>query len=222
MTHAPTPLGVIVSPQPIFRFGIKELLILAGIQLAHEAASADSGLHALRRVQPQVLVLDMKTPERPGDKEQHLDVSWIRKFHEGCPAAALLCLTDIDRYGLTAFEHGATAYLKKDCQLQEFHDALFAAVRGQPYIGHGASQALIARACATDRPATPFARLPASLKPVLNDILSGCTPGEIAAKRHLSPGTISRQRKQIRELLGVRTDVDVLRLAVEQGYQQLG
>lgn len=225
MTNPHLHSGVIISPRPIFRYGVKELLALAGVQAWREETNAESGLTTLRRLSPRLLVLDMKTPEREGEREHYLDARWIRKFQIGSAATAIICLTDVDRYGLSAFENGAMAYLKKDCSLQEFHDAVFAALRGERYLGQAATSALIKRACTEGTealPKSPFEGLPASLKPVLNDIISGFTPGEIAAKRHLSPGTVSRQRKQIREVMGVRTDVDLLRRAVEHGYHELG
>ena len=225
MTNPHLHSGVIISPRPIFRYGVKELLALAGVQVWREETNAESGLATLRRLAPRLLVLDMKTPEREGEREHYLDARWIRKYQSGAAATAIVCLTDVDRYGLSAFENGAMAYLKKDCSLQEFHDAVFAALRGERYLGQAATSALIKRACSDGGaalPNSPFEGLPASLKPVLNDIISGFTPGEIAAKRHLSPGTVSRQRKQIREAMGVRTDVDLLRRAVEHGYHELG
>ena len=225
MTNPHLHSGVIISPRPIFRYGVKELLALAGVQVWREETNAESGLATLRRLAPRLLVLDMKTPEREGEREHYLDARWIRKYQSGAAATAIVSLTDVDRYGLSAFENGAMAYLKKDCSLQEFHDAVFAALRGERYLGQAATSALIKRACSDGSaalPNYPFEGLPASLKPVLNDIISGFTPGEIAAKRHLSPGTLSRQRKQIREAMGVRTDVDLLRRAVEHGYHELG
>lgn len=225
MTNPHVPSGVIVSPRPLLRYGLKELLTLAGVQVWREEATAESGLNTVRRLQPRLLVLDMKTPEREGDGEHDLEAGWIRKFHLGAASSAIICLSDVDRYGLSAFENGAMAYLKKDCTPQEFHDAVFAALRGERYISQTATMALIKHACGAGGqgvPQSPFDGLPASLRPVLNDIISGYTPSEIAAKRHLSLGTVSRQRKQLREVMGVRTDVALLRRAVEHGYHALG
>jgi two-component system LytT family response regulator len=86
-----------------------------GVEVAGEAATAEEGIEAIRRLQPHIVFLDIEMPDMNGfDMLKALDQ---QNFH-------LIFTTAYDQYALKAFRFAAFDYLLKPVDIEELRQAV--------------------------------------------------------------------------------------------------
>lgn len=123
---------------------------------------------------------------------------------------------------MSAVKAGATAYVKKDCDLQEIQDAVQAAAEGKRFFCGKVLQTLRRAGHDADR----FTEEPMTCAPmvlskreceVIGLIAEGKSCTRIAEQLHLSAHTVITHRKNIMQKLGVNSTAAVVLFAVKNG-----
>jgi DNA-binding NarL/FixJ family response regulator len=107
-TPAPKRL-LVVDDHPVFRHGIAQLIgTLSEVTICGEAENAQTALQAMRRLQPEVALLDISMPGTNG-------IELIKHMLAEQPRLIILTLSmhDESLYALRALRAGAKGYVMK-------------------------------------------------------------------------------------------------------------
>ncbi len=117
MTDAPTPpRAVIADDERMLREQLRRRLAEAWPELvvASEARNGDEAVDAVRRLQPEVVFLDIRMPGTDGVEAARQIRQWA--IGEELPLPEIVFITAYDQYAVQAFEHGAVDYLLKPAE----------------------------------------------------------------------------------------------------------
>ncbi|TNF88992.1 MAG: hypothetical protein EP300_06485, partial [Gammaproteobacteria bacterium] len=113
-------------------------------------------------------------------------------------------------------EIGAKGYLTKECGVDEMLSAIRLVYNGGAYLAPSIAQQL-ALSLLPGNENNPIDRLSRREFQVMLMISHGLTNAEISDKLCLSPKTISTYRLRLLDKLGAQNEVDLIKIAVEQG-----
>lgn len=204
---------LIVDDHPVFRHGITALINAeADLVVCGEASSSPAALDAMRKLQPDIALLDISLPGSNG-------IELIKLMKAEHPKLPLLILSmhDESLYALRALKAGALGYVMKAEALTHVLDALRKALKGEIYVSPRLSERLIFQAIqSTDGHArSPVDRLSDREVEVLAMLGRGLSTKKIAAELHLSVKTIETHRGHIKEKLGLRDSSEMVRFAID-------
>jgi two-component system invasion response regulator UvrY len=201
---------LVVDDHEIVREGLKH--IMGGHLDIVVAGEASEGAEALRKVsdeQYDLVMLDISLPDMSG-----LDVlASIKKQKPGLPVL-ILSIHPEEKYALRALRGGASGYLTKESARDELIKAIRQATSGRKYVTSSLAQKLASQLdLDSERP--PHEALSDREYQVLLGISSGKSVNKIASEMFLSPSTISTYRSRILKKLGLKTNADITRYALE-------
>lgn len=217
MTHEqPTPIRlVVVDDHLVVREGLRFMLEEAdeGFVLVGEAGDGASALEVVSRIQPDVVLMDLRMPGMDG-------LEAIQQMRAAWPQIAVLILTTYneDDLMIRGLQAGARGYLLKDTNRETLFRAIRAAACGemvvQPevmarilaYTAHGASTA----------PALPAnsKRRETDLTERELEVLVGLVRGERNKEIAKSLGVTERTVRAHLSMIYLKLDVDSRTLAV--------
>ena len=199
----------------IVRHGLR--LILAADPELQLVGEADDGLQAVRmaeRLQPDVLVLDVKMPGLGG-----LEVA--RRVARQSPRTHIVILSmhANEAYVVEALRAGASAYVLKDSSAEDLVKAIHEVVAGRRYFSPPITEpALSAYVDRTEGTALdPLHALTAREREVLQLTTEGHSGVEIGKRLFISPRTVETHRANIMRKLGVRNQKELVRYATQRG-----
>jgi two-component system, LytTR family, response regulator len=109
--------ALLVDDEPLARSNVAILLRHdAGIEIVGECGSGEAAVAEIRRIQPDLLFLDVHMPETDGFD--------VLEMLGGALPSAVIFVTAYDQYALRAFEAGALDYLLKPFDNARFELAL--------------------------------------------------------------------------------------------------
>jgi len=111
---------LIADDQTLFREGIKDLLENEkNIQVIAEAADGREALRLVKKLRPNVILLDIKLPHMDG-------IEATRQIHKECPTTNVLILSgyEDEAHVMEAIQAGANGYLSKMLPAAELVNAL--------------------------------------------------------------------------------------------------
>jgi two-component system, NarL family, invasion response regulator UvrY len=201
---------LLVDDHDVVRKGIRSILEdrFGGIAVA-EASDGDSALAAL--VQPfDAVVLDLSMPGRSG-----IDLlAEIKHRHPKLPVL-VMSLYGEEQFAVRALRAGAAGYLTKSAASEQLIAAFERIVRGGRYISDTLAERLAAAAGGDT--GAPHDRLSDREFEVMRGIASGESVGAIAERLHLSIKTISTYRARLLEKMGMGTNSELTRYALQNG-----
>ncbi|HBR50761.1 MAG TPA: DNA-binding response regulator [Nitrospira sp.] len=170
-------------------------------------------LDAAKRLQPDIVVLDISMPKLNG-----LDAA--RRLRKMIPQPRLIFVTvhaDQD-YVTQAFKAGASAYLLKRSAGSELLQAIDAVKNDNYYITSLIAKDLVQAAIAdTASGADGQDRLPIRQREILQLVAEGLTLKEIASTLGLSPKTVEYHKAKLMEQLGLHTTAELTKYALAHG-----
>jgi two-component system, NarL family, response regulator NreC len=177
-----------------------------------EAGDGRSTLELVERLRPEVLVLDMVMPGLKG-----LDV--LDEVVQSAPDTRVVMLSMYnDRgYVLEALRHGAAAYVLKGSSVQELVQAIRVALNGQHYLSPPLVEHVITAYLQGEfsNANDPYDSLSAREHEVLQLIGEGHPNAEIATVLGVSKSTVETYRRRLRGKLGLQSQADLLRYAMQ-------
>jgi two-component system, NarL family, invasion response regulator UvrY len=201
---------LLADDHAVVREGIRRLLEEKnGFSVTGEAGTVPEILEQLRTTPVDVLVLDIAMPG-PGIVET------LRAIHAIQPRARALVLTAYPEteYAVRVLRAGAAGYLTKDRSLDQLVDAIRRVYRGGMYVSPSLAEVLAARLGSAELEPTH-----AALSDREFQVLKGLAQGEalksIAARLSVSPKTVTTYRTRILQKLGLGSNADLVRYALE-------
>ena len=199
----------------IVRQGLRALLTAEeNFEVVGEAGDGREALELVRRLRPDVLVLDLMMPGLNG-----LEVA--RQLHRQTPKVGVVVLAMYDDEGfvLEALAHGVSAYVLKDSNSSDLVQAVREVAAGRRYLSPPLSDRAIetylqlAKTGAMDKHETLTTRE----REVLQLSAEGHTNSEIAARLGISTRTAETHRSRLMHKLGLHTQSDLIRYALKRG-----
>jgi DNA-binding NarL/FixJ family response regulator len=199
---------VIVDDHTLLREGTRQILQQAvTIEVVGEASRGDDAVQLVARLQPDVVLLDLRLPGLPG-------IDAARQIARLSLATRVLIVTayDDEDYVLEALQAGAAGYLLKTAPSHELLDAVHAVAAGTIVLEPSVSAALARRWTRADGPGGT--QLSARELEVLRLTAHGLANKEIAGKLTLSLRTVEGHLNRIFNKLGVASRTEAVFHAV--------
>jgi len=210
MPSAPKSFSVLVADDhDIIHYGLKRMLSdQFGAIAVGEARNAQETLDQCARQSWDVVLLDISMPDRSG-----LEI--LAELKRVCPAASILIMSAFpeEEFAVRAFQCGAVGYLDKRKLAAEVVEAIQRVLTGERYVSGALASRLAGQIGGSLRPA--HEALSQREFQVLRLVAGGKTIKEIAAELSLSEKTIGTYRTRISEKLGLGTNVEITRYAMQ-------
>lgn len=175
------------------------------------------GIEALRlaeRLEPDILVLDLGMPCLGG-----LDV--IREVRKRCSKSRVVVLSGHaeESYVETAIRNGAHGYVLKSSSTEDLVHAIHEAAAGRRFLSQAVAGPLIEALLHPGTEVQPdaYESLTTREREVLHLAADGRSNPEIAARLFISRRTVETHRANLLRKLGLRSQTDLVRFAVDRG-----
>jgi two-component system, NarL family, invasion response regulator UvrY len=201
---------LLADDHAVVREGLRRLLEEKnGLSVIGEAGTVPEALEQLRKTPVDVMVLDIAMPG-PGIVET------LREVHAIQPRARALVLTAYPEteYAVRVLRAGAAGYLTKDRSLDQLVDAIRRVYRGGRYVSPSLGEVLAARLGGAELEPAHTALSDREFQ-VLKGLAQGEALKSIAARLSVSPKTVTTYRTRILQKLGLGTNADLVRYALE-------
>ena len=196
----------------LVRTGIRRLLEDSKqVKIVGEADCGEDSLTLAQQLKPDVILMDVNMPGIGG-------VEACRRILQRDPDQKIIVLTihNEQTFPKRMLEIGAKGYLTKECGVDEMLLAINQVYEGGAYIAPSIAQQL-ALSLLPGKEDNPIDRLSRRAFKVMLMISHGLTNDTISEKLCLSPKTVSTYRLRLLEKLGAHNEVDLIKIAVEQG-----
>jgi DNA-binding NarL/FixJ family response regulator len=216
------PRVVIADDQALVRTGFSMILAAAGIDVVGEAADGAEAVAAVRRLRPDVVLVDIRMPGMDGLDATRRILAERPTTTAGEPVRVIILTTfDLDQYVYAALTAGASGFLLKDVSPDHLANAVRLVRAGDALLAPAITRRLIERFAKPDaRHAKPHRDL-AALTPreleVLTRLAGGLTNAELARALQLSEATVKTHVTRILTKLQLRDRVQAVVVAYETG-----
>jgi len=193
----------VVDDHDVVRKGLRYFLSThPEIAIVGEAGDAQSAVEGVAEHVPDVVLMDLVLPLRPGTEPvDQGGVQATRLIRQVSPHSQVVVLTSFaqDELLFSAIKAGALSYLLKDADGETVLGAIHAASRGEVSLHPRIAQRLMDEVTAPARGRDPTAGLTAREMEVLRLIACGLTNAEIAAELVITERTV---KAHVSNLLG--------------------
>ena len=212
-----TPIRVVVvDDQALIRGGIKAIFERGTeVQIVGEAADGESALRVVKRLRPDVVLMDLMMPGMNGAEA-------TRQIVDAGPGTRALVLTSFasDDDVFPAIKAGASGYLLKDSQPRELMRAIRQVHRGQPVL-HPTIARKVLRELNRPSVSTAASRLTSRELDVLRLVARGLSNHEIAEELVLGETTVRTHVSSILDKLQVESRTKAALYALQEGLASL-
>ncbi len=211
---------VVVDDQEMVRTGLGMVIAAEpGMDVVGEAGDGAAALEVVRRVRPDVVLMDVRMPGTDGIEATRLVTAEL-------PEVAVLVLTtfDLDEYVYAALRAGASGFLLKDAPADDLVHAIRVVAQGEALIAPSVTKRLIdefaARPDEAERPTLDG--VTDREADVLRCVARGLSNSEIAAELFLAETTVKTHVSRLLMKLGARDRVQLVVAAYESGLVRPG
>jgi DNA-binding NarL/FixJ family response regulator len=206
---------VLVDDHAMVREGLRLLLrTAADIAVVGEAADGAAAVDLVRRVTPDIVVIDLDMPGSDG-------LAAVRELGRTMPSVRALILTVHPEHErlLPLLDAGARGYLTKDAASRDLVEAIRVVAAGEVYVRPAAAR-LLAAACIPKAAAETTARdrfetLSEREQTVLTHVAQGYTGAEIARRLGISTKTVDSYKHRVQQKLGLEHRTEYVQFAVK-------
>lgn len=201
---------LLVDDHDVVRKGLRAILEDRFSAIAvTEAGNAEQALAALTQ-HFDAVVLDLEMPGRSG-----IDLLVEIKHRAPSLPVLMLSLHGEDQFAVRALRAGAAGCLSKTASPEQIVAAFERVVRGHRYVSDALAERLADQIAGGT--GVLHDRLSDREFDVLRSIASGMAVGEIATAMHLSVKTVSTYRTRLLEKMGMSSNAELTRYAIENG-----
>jgi len=212
------PIRVLIADDHrLFRQGLRQICETVGrLEVVGEAENGEEAVELARRLNPDVVLMDIRMPVRDG-------VEATRLITESVPSARIIILTMYrqDQYVFEAIKAGARGYLLKDIDEQELVDAVRAVHRGEALIDPGLAARLLEEFRRLSQGTEVVEELTTAEMDVLRLVAQGLDNKSIALRLNLSERTVTNRLSEIYQKLHVANRTQAALLALRRGWASL-
>lgn len=204
---------LLIDDHPILRHGMTALINAEGdLTVCGEASDSRAALEAMRRLEPDVALLDISLPGTNG-----IELLKMMKAEQPDLPVLMLSMHDESLYALRALRAGALGYVMKAEALEHVITALRKVLAQERFVSPRFSERLLFKAIHSEAGdiASPLERLSDRELEVLQLLGHDHSTREIAAGLNLSIKTIETHRAHIKEKLGFPDASEMVRFAKE-------
>ena len=208
---------LIADDQSLVRAGFR--LVLENhddVEVVGEASNGHEAVHGASRLQPDVVLMDIRMPELDG-------IAATAQITERHPQTRVLVLTtyDLDEFVYDALQAGASGFLLKDTPPEQLAGGIRSVAAGEALLAPTVTRRLIEEFARVGpatraRPEALDELTPRELE-VLRLLARGMSNAEIAAHFVLGETTVKTHVAHVLNKLGLRDRVQAVVLAYESG-----
>jgi DNA-binding NarL/FixJ family response regulator len=207
---------LIVDDDALMRAGLRGVLSAdPGIEVVGEAADGRAAVHRARLLEPDVVLMDVRMPERDG-------IAATRELLAALPRTRVVILTTFeqDDYIFPALRAGASGFLLKRTRPEELIAGIHTVAAGDSLLSPSVTSRVIARMAS--QPGLPGAdtgleELTAREREVLALVARGLSNAEIASALVIEESTVKTHTSRILGKLGLRDRVQAVIYAYQHG-----
>ncbi|GAB7063485.1 response regulator [Streptomyces mexicanus] len=225
MSERQDPIKVmVVDDHPMWRDAVARDLTESGFDVVATAGDGEQAVRRAKAAAPDVLVLDLNLPAKPG-------VQVCKELVAHNPALRVLVLSASGEHAdvLEAVKSGATGYLLKSASTQELLEAVRRTAVGDPVFTPGLAGLVLGEyrrlaaepaaapgaGAAADAPKAP--RLTERETEVLRLVAKGLSYKQIAERLVISHRTVQNHVQNTLGKLQLHNRVELVRYAIERG-----
>src|SRR4051812_8110575 len=209
---------VVADDQSLVRLGLRTILENEpDITVVGEAEDGVVAYELVRRLQPDVVLMDVRMPVLDG-------IAGTRRIVQSGASTRVLVLTtfDLDSYVYEALKAGASGFLLKDMPRNELLHAVRMAAAGESPLAPSVTRRLIPRFLDQPVPGAPVQdprvrRLSDRETEVLRLVARGLSNAEIAEELVVSPATVKTHVASMLHKLDVHARLQATVIAYETG-----
>jgi len=210
---------LLVDDHPVFRMGLRDLLQNdPTITVVGEAGTGDEALEQVRRLSPDVVLMDLRMPNKDG-------IETTRQIKAEAPDTQVVVLTafDDDNDVVGAYEAGVSGYLLKGDDLDALLRTIHNACSGRIQLGPTIAKRMLERLAAAPPapPRTPVRQPKSELTPrelaVLRLIAQGKKNREVASILGISERTVADHQSNIFSRLRLHRRTEAILYAIRKG-----
>jgi DNA-binding NarL/FixJ family response regulator len=204
---------ILADDHTLVRGGIRRILEgQPGLEVVAEAAEGAAAIDCARRVEADVLVLDLKMPGADG-----IDV--LRAVKATRPGLKVIVLTMHAgrEYVARALQEGADGYLLKDSAVQDLVAAVEAVTAGGTCFSPPIQREMAGLLREGPRPAPRGQLLTDREREVLALLARGLSSKEVGQALSISPRTAESHRANLMHKLGVKSVAVLIQVAIREG-----
>jgi DNA-binding NarL/FixJ family response regulator len=214
---------LVVDDQQLVRAGFVMILDSQDdMAVVGEADNGAAALDAVRRLHPDVVLMDIRMPKMDG-----LEATRALHETEATQDVRVLILTtfDPDEYVYEALRAGASGFVLKDIPPRDLLMAVREVAKGEALLAPSITRRLIARFAQqwqAPHPSAELDRLTTRETEVLRLMAKGLSNAEIASQLYLSPATVKSHVAGVLAKLGCRDRVQAVVFAYENSVVRPG
>jgi DNA-binding NarL/FixJ family response regulator len=207
---------LVVDDHTIVRDGICALLGLAGdMEVVGEAANGREALEMVRKLMPDVVLMDMAMPVMGG-------LEATRRIHKEFPKVKVLALTQYDdkAYVFPVIEAGASGFISKTAASSELASGIRSVHRGDSFLSPSVARFLVEdyqQVASMKGGQDPYEQLTDREREVLKLAAEGYTTQEIADMLVLSPKTVEGHKTNLMSKLDIHNRTELVKYALRKG-----
>jgi DNA-binding NarL/FixJ family response regulator len=214
---------LIVDDQALVRAGFRMILEAEPeIEVVGEAGDGDEAVAEARRLEPDVVLMDVRMPELDGIEATR------RLLADGTSTKVVMLTTfDLDQYVYEALRAGASGFLLKDVPPEQLVAGIYTVASGDALLAPSVTRRVIEEF--VRRPPDSMRMTPpelAELTPreleVLKSMARGLSNAEIATELFVSETTVKTHVAHVLMKLGLRDRVQAVVAAYESGLVEPG
>ncbi|MDV3308240.1 MAG: response regulator transcription factor [Cyclobacteriaceae bacterium] len=205
-----TPIRLLLADDhPLIREGIRSLLSAnERLEIAGEAEDGQGLINDYKRLQPDVVLADIKMPRITG-------LEALRQLVSEFPDIRFIVLTmhEEREYVINALRFGASGYVMKNAERDELVKAIITVYEGGRYFSPEVANILADTVSRNAAPALP--EVSPREKEVLDLVAHGLSTKQVADKLGISTRTVETHRINMLKKLKVSNTAELIRKAIE-------
>jgi two-component system response regulator NreC len=206
---------LLVDDHTLVRDGVRALLALAtDIEVVGEAANGKEALEKVRKLTPDVVLMDLAMPIMGG-------LEATRRIRREFPGTKVIAVTQYDDsdYVVPVIEAGARGFITKMAAFSELASAIRAVYGGGSYLSPSAAAALVEECqqkTTGEGGKDSYQQLTDREKEVLKLVVEGYTARQIADMLVISPKTVEWHKTSLMNKLNIHNKTELIKFAIRK------